>query len=244
MKVTKVKAKWFLILVMTGVYLTISAFSSDKLDEIQCVKTTIDIQQFENNFLLIREDILSVVNNQVPLKHPFYKKSFNIQLLEDLIDNHKMVEKSEVFFTLSGELYIRVLPKIPIMRVQADNHSYYIDYNGDKFPLSPHYTPVVPILSGKVNDQNIQDVLAILKTWKLQLFHADFFSGFYISPNDNITAYSYETTESIEFGKAVNIEQKLLRLKAFYQYFYPTISNKKIKKINLNFEKQVVCEYE
>jgi fructosamine-3-kinase len=53
--------------------------------------------------------------------------------------------------SVDGVLKAVVEQKTPVARVFANEGSFYIDYEGNKMPLSANYTARVPLVSGEIN---------------------------------------------------------------------------------------------
>jgi len=71
--------------------------------------------------------------------------------LEDQFDKMPSVKKSEVYTTLNGVLYVDIKQRTPLVRVFANNQSFYIDKEGYVMPLSSKYTAKVPVANGVIN---------------------------------------------------------------------------------------------
>ena len=225
-------------------FLVISAFSGEKLKTIPVQQILVDIPQYDEKYLISKDEILKICSEVLNKDSITYRRSINTHLLEEILNAKKSIEKTEIFFTLNGELHIHVKPRNPSLRVVSRESNYYVDLQNHTFPLSPYYSPFVPVVDGVVDDEIIRSLNDILKISQKDPFLKNFFSGFYVSSTRDITAFSMLFNESIYLGKSDNAEEKLLRLKIFYSNIYPTLENKKIKSVNLTFGKQVICEYE
>ena len=152
-----------------------------------------------------------------------------------------MIEKSEVFVSIDGVLKAVVKQKTPIARVFNDSGSFYIDYQGNRMPLSDEFTARVPIISGDVNKENSFELNKLLRL----VYEDDFLKkniiGMQIFPNGNIKMRNRIFNYEIEFGRAIHVERKFDNYKAFFQKAVLDSSLYKYKKINLKFTQQVVC---
>ncbi|GCD77925.1 cell division protein FtsQ [Thermaurantimonas aggregans] len=233
-----------ILISLTIGYLVISGFAKHKLESSTIDRISIDIERYHDKYLISKDEILKLSSLEEQKSRALGRKSINIKLLEELLDNQKTIEKSEIFFTLSGELHIQVKPRYPLLRVLSSSKNYYIDNHCIAFPLSPYFSAHVPVIDGAINDEILEKIVSVLQKSEGDDFFNHFFSGFFVSERHEITAFSSRYDEVIFIGKSEQLEEKLLRLKAFYRYIYPTLENKKIKTINLTFGKQVICEYE
>ncbi|MEC4003077.1 cell division protein FtsQ [Flavobacterium sp. SUN052] len=169
------------------------------------------------------------------------KSDLNLNKLENSINKHPMVEKSEVFVTVDGVLKAVVKQKTPIARVFDEFGSFYIDYEGNKMPLSDINTARVPLISGDITDKNKKKLSEILKMIYDDEFLKKNIIGVQILTGDDLIMTNRNFDYQIEFGKMVNEERKFKNYKAFFQKAVLDSTLYKYKKINLRFTQQVVC---
>lgn len=169
------------------------------------------------------------------------KEDLNLNKLENSINKHPMVEKSQVFVSVDGVLKAVVKQKTPIARVFDEQGSFYIDYEGNTMPLSDINTARVPLISGDITENNKKKLSEVLK----MIYDDDFLKkniiGVQVLSDDDIIMTNRNYDYQIEFGKMVNEEKKFKNYKAFFQKAVLDSTLNKYKKINLRFTQQVVC---
>ena len=169
------------------------------------------------------------------------KEDLNLNKLENSINKHPMVEKSQVFVSVDGVLKAVVKQKTPIARVFDEQGSFYIDYEGNTMPLSDINTARVPLISGDITENNRKKLSEVLK----MIYDDDFLKkniiGVQVLSDDDIIMTNRNYDYQIEFGKMVNEEKKFKNYKAFFQKAVLDSTLNKYKKINLRFTQQVVC---
>jgi cell division protein FtsQ len=169
------------------------------------------------------------------------KLNLNLNKLENTVDKHLMIEKSQVFLTIDGTLKAVVKQKTPIARVFDSEGSFYIDYQGGIMPLSDLNTARVPLILGEITAKNKAQIFDLSK----QIFDDEFLKkniiGLQILPDGSIKMTNRNFNFEIDFGNTINIETKLKNYKAFFQKAILDSSLYRYKKINLRFAKQVVC---
>ncbi|WP_298392746.1 cell division protein FtsQ [Flavobacterium sp.] len=169
------------------------------------------------------------------------KSDLNLNKLENSINKHPMVEKSEVFVSVDGVLKAEVKPKTPIARVFNENGSFYIDYEGNKMPLSNVSTARVPLISGVIDNTNKKKLSEVLKMIYNDEFLKKNIIGVQVLPDASLIMTNRNYDFKIEFGKMVNEEKKFNNYKAFFQKAVLDTTLNNYKKINLIFTHQVVC---
>jgi cell division protein FtsQ len=169
------------------------------------------------------------------------KSELNLNKLENSINKHPMVEKSEVFVSVDGVLKAVVKQKTPIARVFDDFGSFYIDYEGNKMPLSDINTARVPIILGEITDKNKKKLSEILKMIYDDEFLKKNIIGVQVLTGDDLMMTNRNFDYQIEFGKMINEKKKFKNYKAFFQKAILDSTLYKYKRINLRFTQQVVC---
>jgi cell division protein FtsQ len=169
------------------------------------------------------------------------KEGLDLKKLENSINQHELIQKADVFVSVDGVLKAVVKQKTPLGRVVSETGSFYIDYEGNRMPLSDNYTARVPLISGKINGVKREKLSQILR----MIYEDEFLkkniisvqvlsSGSLIMENRN---YDFD----IDFGRIINIDKKFKNYKAFFQKAVSDSTLNKYKKINLKFTQQVVC---
>ena len=157
------------------------------------------------------------------------------------INKQKMIQKVNVFVSVDGVLKAVVKQKTPIGRVFDEAGSFYIDYEGNKMPLSDNYTARVPLLSGEITVVKKEKLSEVLRMINEDEFLKKNIIGVQVLTNGSLIMANRNYDFQIDFGRTINIEKKFKNYKAFFQKAVLDSTLKKYKKINLKFTKQVVC---
>lgn len=179
-----------------------------------------------------------LIQNQVGVAN-IGKEILALNKAEAALDAHQLIEESDVYVSVNGQLNARIKQKTPIARVDAST-PFYIDLTGNKMPLSRSYTAHVPIVY-QVSEIEIPSVYKVAKkVWQ------DEFLKKHVTDISRISKNKYELgVRVLDFrivvGAAENLEQKFNNFKAFYQKAIKDKSLGKYKKVNLEFKNQVVC---
>ena len=169
------------------------------------------------------------------------KVNLDLNKLETSLDAQEMIEKSDVFVSIDGVLKAVVKQKTPIARVFDNNGSFYIDYKGNRMPLSTNFTARVPLVSGGINKKNNEDLSGLLRLIYDDAFLKKNIIGIQIMPNGSLKMLNRNFDYQIDFGRMINVERKFKNYKAFFQKAVLDSSLYKYKKIDLRFTEQVVC---
>ncbi|WP_408670473.1 cell division protein FtsQ/DivIB [Lutibacter sp.] len=184
------------------------------------------------NKLLIQNN--TTVKNQA-------KSVIDLHQLEANVLSHPMVEDAAIFLTVDGLLKAKIKQRTPIARVLSNTRSYYIDKQAKKMPLSENYSARVLLVSGDVNEGDIEEIHYLVTA----ILNDEFLKKQLISikkmPNNEFILNTRVGDQKIVLGNTTNLNQKFKKLKSF---FNKTMADKTIEKysaINLKYNNQVVC---
>jgi cell division protein FtsQ len=169
------------------------------------------------------------------------KDKLDLNKLEKGLNAQEMIEKSDVFVSIDGVLKAVVKQKTPIARVFDGDNSFYIDYEGNKMPLSTNFTARVPLVSGEINKKNSEDLAELFRIINDDVFLKKNIIGAQILPNGSIKMLNRNYNYQIDFGGTVRMKAKFNNYKAFFQKAVLDSSLYKYKTIDLRFAQQVVC---
>jgi cell division protein FtsQ len=169
------------------------------------------------------------------------KDKLDLNKLEKGLNAQEMIEKSDVFVSIDGVLKAVVKQKTPIARVFDGDNSFYIDYEGNKMPLSTNFTARVPLVSGEINKKNSEDLAELFRIIYDDVFLKKNIIGAQILPNGSIKMLNRNYNYQIDFGGTVRMKAKFNNYKAFFQKAVLDSSLYKYKTIDLRFAQQVVC---
>ncbi|WP_340075485.1 hypothetical protein [Leptobacterium sp. I13] len=182
------------------------------------------------NKLLIQNDdtVTSITKEKVVLNK-----------LEAALNANQMIQEAHVYYTINGELGATVKQRTPIARVGGET-PYYIDIKGGAMPLSPVFSARVPLVTGKYEKDNIDNVYKLAKYIYEDPFLNKNVIGIHRS-KDQFELRLRADSFIINFGKAANIDEKFKNFKAFYQKALKDGTLDIYNTVNLQYNNQVVC---
>ena len=228
-----------LVLILSLVVFLYS-FSAKRNENRKLVKSTIEFVGKEQLFVT-HETVNKLLIENNKDASAIRKVALDLNSLEKSINNHEMVEKSEVFVSVDGVLKAVVKQKTPVARIVTNQESYYLDYMGTKMPLSEIHTARVPLVIGTITNENKQLVNDLFRYIYADEFLRKNIIGVEIFPSGSVKMKNRNFDFTIEFGKIINIEHKFKNYQAFFQKAVQDKTIEKYKNINLKFTQQVVC---
>ena len=169
------------------------------------------------------------------------KDKLDLNRLEKRLNSHKMIEKSDVFVSVDGIMKAVVTQKTPVARVFDEDNSFYIDYKGNRMPLSENYTARVPLVSGVIHKKNSEKLAELFRIIYDDEFLKKNIIGVQIMPNGSLKMLNRNYNYQIDFGGTIRMNAKFNNYKVFFQKAVLDSSLYKYKTIDLRFAHQVVC---
>jgi len=225
---------------MFALVIFLYSFTSSRNSQRKLKKSEVIFVGENSNFVKQETVNKLLIENKTDVR-TIAKEDLNLNKLENSINQHPMIEKSDVFVTVDGVLKVVVKQRTPIARVFDELGSFYIDYEGNTMPLSDVNTARVPLVSGEITDKNKKKLSEILKIIYDDEFLKKNIIGVQILAGDDLMMTNRNFDYEIEFGKMVNEKKKFKNYKAFFQKAVLDSTLYKYKKINLRFTQQVVC---
>lgn len=231
----------------------LAGFASSKQNEKICEKISINIDNEYNNYFIGDKEIKNLLTregerNLEGIPH----SSIDLKNLESRIEANKFVKEADVYKGLDGNIHVNVKQSRPIARIIRPDQDVYVDTEGDILPLSDRYTArVLPITKSvhiKALDKGFfqdstgrayLDLLQFIENdafWKAQL------AQMHIDGDGKVSFLPQVGEQTIEFGKPVNFDRKFKKLMIFYKEVLPVMGWEKYKRVNIEYEDQIICE--
>ncbi len=213
------------------------AFTSDRNKKRKVEEVAIEFIEEQSPYINELAVNKLLIQNQASVTN-VGKEILVLNKVEKGLDTHKMIENSDVYLTVSGQLKVMIKQRTPIARVNA-TQPFYVDITGNMMPLSDNYSAHVPLVSN-VSEREIPEVFPLIK--KIQ--EDEFLKKHIISISKNMQG-DYELGVRVYdfklvFGKVEHIENKVRNFKAFYQKTIKDKTLEKYNKVSLQFSNQVV----
>ena len=207
-----------------------------------------------NNYFLEKEDVYDLITAE---ESDYIIGSgygdIDLKTIEERVKQNQYVSTTQAFKDLSGNMTVEISLCKPMARIiRKDKTDSYLCKSGKIITTSKKYTPRVLLISGGymrgLTQGNIATDSVYAKIFRLVTFinHDAFWKAqiaqLDIDRTGNITIYPQVTKQSIEFGQAVNIREKFLKLKYFYTKILPYKGWNYYARVNVNFENQIICE--
>ena len=231
------KFNWNKITILIMLIFSGLAFYSFNIKNENRLITGLDISIFPSkDSYLSKDSIRSILN-------PFLgdeKKSIDLNLIENMVDNNSYVYKSEVSLSFSGNLVLKIKQKTPVGRVISENEMFYVDKDLRKMDLSKYQSARVPIVIGFENEISRSYLKKVFEHIDDDTFLKQNISKIIINSPNSISLKLRAFDLTVKIGDRRNLKSKFLKLKAFYTMANAKKNLMEFKQISLQFDKQVV----
>jgi cell division protein FtsQ len=236
------------------VVLFLIAFTERKQGSVAVQDIQIKIENINDNHFLDENDVAHLMQlNQQNLRGASLSK-VGLKTIEKKIKTERFVKDAQLYTDLKGNLVVKVELRRPIARiVRNDGPDGYIAEDGTVMPVSEKFSSRVVLISGLyvrklLQQENLnsteegKQLIAMINTiredefWRAQVAQLD------IDSKARVIIYPQVGDELIEFGKPENVETKFKKLKIFYKEILPSKGWSKYKRVNLEYEGQIVAE--
>ncbi len=231
------------LIAIFGVVIFLYSFTSKRNEMRKISKPDIEFVNSESPFVtheMVNKLLIENFGGASSIK----KEQVDLKRIEQTINKHSMIDYSEVYVSVDGKLKTIVKQKTPIARVFNNYSSFYVDYEGDKMPLSNNFSARVPLIYGDVDKALDKDFVALLR----KIYSDDFLKkniiGMTINDDGSIVMKNRNYSYDIIFGRTIHMDRKFDNYKAFFQKAVQDTLISSYSKINLKFTKQVVCTKE
>lgn len=246
-----------LILLPAGLFF-ILGFATNSNQQKPCERLTINVAGHNGNHFLYPADVRQIIIERLDTVEGKMMDPDLLNEIDQIVKGIPHVDKASTYRTINNELKIDINLRDPLLRViNSQNQSYYIDRNGDLFPLSDNYTARVLIATGRIQTgysagRNIAETGGDTEESMRRLYELasyieqdDFWRAFidhiYVRPDGKFELTPKNGAHIIEFGHADLIETKFSNLRKFYLNTLPQIGWHHYNKVNIEFNDQIIC---
>lgn len=234
--------KKILNILLLGVLFFLLGFTAVQQEEYPCQGVSIALEDETSSFIT-KGEVLLIINSLVDSIEGLPLKQLPLYEIETTIEQHALIKSAEAFILLNGELKVRLEQKQPVVRVQdGQGKSYYLDVEGNPFPLSRNYTERLMIANGNIMDS--MDLAAVSKVanhirqdefWSAQIMQL------HMNKNQEIELIPRVGNHIILLGSVVEMEDKFDKLMLFYRKGVQQTGWNQYSIINLKYQDQLVC---
>jgi cell division protein FtsQ len=219
-------------------------------------ETEVNIIRKGDRGFLSAADIMKIIDTEVADSAQKIK-DLNMALLEEKIMVNPYIDQVDAFVNVDKDLVINVKEKEPFLRVFTRyGKGFYLDEEGQPFPLNDKHASMVTIASGYINldfdeltgipltgegDELLADLYYLAAEVSKSEFLKAQVSQIYLNSIGEYDLIPEVGDQVIQLGSLEDLEDKLERLELWYKKTFTKEEVEQYSTINLKFKGQVVC---
>jgi len=179
--------------------------------------------------------------------------SLEVERMERVLEMDPFVKNADAYIDQNNHLHVNIEQREPLLRVlDIRGGNYYLDATGKKMPPSKNFAARVMVATGNVSPytpeflekkkSNLKDLFQLTQTLLADVFLADFVQQIHVNNAGEFILVPLVGDQKIILGSTRKLDDKLQRLKIFYQQGMPYEGWRKYETINLKYSGQVVCK--
>lgn len=232
----------FMLLIVAYLAIALTAFNNKPADQV-CQGLELIIKDSVNAGFITKEEVSTILKEKG--LYPIGKKmeSIRTKSLEDLLNKHPLVEDAECYKTPGGSVCMEVTQRLPILKVMNNKgEKYFIDNKGRIMSPDAKCIAHLAIVTG-----NVEKSFAMRDLHKFGLFlqNNKFWDAqieqIHVTPENEIELVPRVGDHIVFLGKLDNYEEKLNKLKIFYEKALNQVGWNKYSRISLEFNNQIIC---
>ena len=189
-----------------------------------------------------------------------YMSVIDIRRIKRSLITSSFVTSAEVYSSITGDIYVNVTQRIPIVRVINEvGENYYIDSAGWVIPYQVAHPAKVIIATGLIPESfnfverprvsvkmldklsPLRKIYALSEQMSKDHFFESLIGQIYINDKQEIELTPRFGDQLIMFGDTSDIKHKIGNLEAFYSNVMDKVGWTTYDTINVKFRNQVVC---
>lgn len=233
-------------------YVVIIAAQTKKLDTIQKTNVMM-IDQGQSEQMIMDFEVIKLL--KIGFGTDFTGLALSdvfLNEIEEVLLESPYISSCDASIDAVANLNIQVGQRTPELRIQNGAKGYYLDNEGSRIPLSKHYSaqvllakghlPTISDTSDAVKNKNLDEMYQVNKWITLNPVLSAISSHLEIDKDGTINIIPIAGPDRIIIGSTEDIAEKLEKLLVFYQDPEKFKHWADYKKIDLRFEKQIVCQ--
>lgn len=229
-------------------------FCEGRQGEIAVKDIVIKIENIRENHFIDEQDIIDLMELDYANLKGASLSRLNLKEIEKRIKADRFVESAQLYSDVKGNLVVKATLRRPIARIiRPDGPDAYISEDGTIMPTSEKFTARVVLISGSYvknfmalenirQHEDGEELMEMLYTigqddfWRAQIAQLD------MDSKGRINIIPQVGGQTIEFGRAEDLNIKLKKLKIFYKEILPQMGWNKYKRVSLEYAGQIVAE--
>lgn len=214
----------------------------------------ITLENNVHNHVLEEDDVFRLMQLQRENLLGASLDRINLRQLEQRILTNPWVYQADIYADLKGTLFVEVKLRKALARIfLSGDPGAFVATDGTRMPVPRGFALRTLLISGPKADDLMktdnlyQDAYGTDLMRLLEFIQADDFlraqiAQLIVDTNGKIRMIPQVGNQIIEFGRPVDAEEKLKKIKIFYTRILPTRGWNRYHRVNVEYDKQIVAE--
>ncbi len=249
-RIGKKKTSGFKILIKILVMLVLIAYlvfsfvkESTWKNNALCEDMVICIKKSNQATFVSEDDVLAMLEKKHlnPIGRPI--ESISLLNIEKEIKKHQFVLDVQCYKTANDVIHVDVEQRLPVMRIMSiTGENYFIDGKGNKM-LNVNYPADVVVATGSISQNYAKKYLSSIgNTLQENNFWNSQIEQINVQRDGQIEMIPRVGNHVLFLGKPVGVQNKLKRLKVFYDKVLCNVGWNKYSHISVEYNNQIICK--
>lgn len=215
----------------------------DSLSDTGCQVVDIRIVDSLSRQYVTVPELKRYLNNQVGNLVGRSMGSISTQDIENAMAEHPMVRRSECYKRTDGHVVILISQRVPLLKVESEGLTYYIDTDRKKMPTREQIHTRVIKVSGKVDEHMVRGDIADMAEELLDNnYWRDRIDRIQVRDPRTICLYLRDNPTRIILGEPENYSKRMKKLKRFLsaEEEISAITQTTYRELDLRYHNQVI----
>ena len=162
------------------------------------------------------------------------------QQIEQCLKDHPMIREAECHERSTGEVKISIRQRVPLMRIDGDEH-YFVDMDRTIMPIRASINTPVVVVNGRIGKQQaLGEMFDFVNRLNADRFWREKIHAIHVTNPKMVELIDSKHQYVIIVGELTNAEERLDSLKKLYEKGFEKVGWPAYKQIDLRFDKQIV----
>lgn len=237
----KTKIKLLKVFLGSALFIFLVSFSAKRHACKPVSEVEIQIDHNSDNRFVNNQLIEKIINGRDLQVQKTPLGNLDVFKIENSLNKNPFVKSAQVYKEINGTLFIQIIQKKPIARINTGIEEYYLSDELTKIPLSNLYSAEVILVGGPVDKSDFEGLKRLVDTISADKLLKSHIIGIKKLDSNSFILLANEGDYTIEFGKLDEFDEKFKKLKLFYNQYLDKVGLDYYNKINLKFKNQIVA---
>ncbi len=233
-----------LVLVFGSYFVAAITLFNRTNDNLICQEVNLAVSDSVRAGFVSSQEIEQLLRNKQLYPKGKALKEINTQQIEEALQSNPFISQAVCYRSASDQICINATQRLPIMRMISDHgEDYYIDAKGHLMkPSATTYAAKLVVVTGNLSAAYaVNHLLPLGIILQNDSFWNNMIQQVNITDKGTVELIPRIGDHIVHLGKPENYQDKLYRLKVFYEKGLSKIGWNKYSKIDLEFNNQIVC---